>query len=411
MPDFDVLVIGSGPAGTILAAALAERGVRVGGLTASPLRQPWPNTYGIWRDELTALGLEELLGHHWRNCISYFGQGEVNHQRVYGLLDKVKLQDHFLAKCAAAGVVWHEAKAEAVKHDAGVSQVTTHTGATLQARLVIDTTGHNPVFVQRQSQGAVAFQAAYGIVGQFSTPPVAPQQMVLMDFRSDHLSAAERAQNLPTFLFFVEETSLAAAPAVSFEVLERRLQQRLAARGIQVTAVHEVERCLFPMNLPLPNLNQPILAFGGAASMVHPASGYMVGSLLRRAPGVAEAVTGALNDPQASPQVIARAAWQVLWSPERLRKYYLYRFGLEKLMRFDEVQLKQFFDAFFDLPTPQWASYLSDELATSELIMVMLRLFATAPNSVRWGLMQLLGRESNLLWQSLAVSAAVPHSV
>jgi lycopene beta-cyclase len=420
MPDFDVLVIGSGPAGTILAAAMAERGVRVSGLTASPLRQPWPNTYGIWRDELTALGLEELLGHHWRNCVSYFGQGEVNHQRVYGLLDKVKLQDHFLAKCAAAGVVWHEAKAEVVKHDAAASQVTTHTGTTLQARLVIDTTGHNPVFVQRQSQGAVAFQAAYGIVGHFSTPPVAAQQMVLMDFRSDHLSAAERAQNLPTFLyamdlgegvFFVEETSLAAAPAVSFEILERRLQQRLAARGIQVTAVHEVERCLFPMNLPLPNLNQPILAFGGAASMVHPASGYMVGSLLRRAPGVAEAIASALNDPQASPQVIARAAWQVLWSPERLRKYYLYRFGLEKLMRFDEVQLKQFFDAFFDLPTHQWASYLSDELATPELIKVMLRLFATAPNSVRWGLMQLLGRESNLLWQSLAVSAAVPHSV
>jgi choline dehydrogenase-like flavoprotein len=38
MLDFDVLVIGSGPAGTIIAAALAERGVRVGGLTASPLR-------------------------------------------------------------------------------------------------------------------------------------------------------------------------------------------------------------------------------------------------------------------------------------------------------------------------------------------------------------------------------------
>ena len=40
-------------------------------------------------------------------------------------------------------------------------------------------------------------------------------------------------------------------------------------------------------NLPLPDRNQPVLAFGGAASMVHPASGYMVGSLLRRGPDLA----------------------------------------------------------------------------------------------------------------------------
>ncbi len=65
---FEVIVIGSGPAGTIIAAALADRGVKVGGLTASPLRQIWPNTYGIWHDELEALGLTELFGHCWENC-------------------------------------------------------------------------------------------------------------------------------------------------------------------------------------------------------------------------------------------------------------------------------------------------------------------------------------------------------
>lgn len=63
MLDFDALVIGAGPAGMIIAVALAERGVKVGGLTASSLGQVWPNTYGIWRDELEALGLTGLLGH------------------------------------------------------------------------------------------------------------------------------------------------------------------------------------------------------------------------------------------------------------------------------------------------------------------------------------------------------------
>jgi lycopene beta-cyclase len=416
MLDFDAIVIGSGPAGTIVAAALAERGVKVGGLTASPLGRIWPNTYGIWRDELEELGLTELLGHSWGNCVAYYGKGEVTLDRTYGLFDKVKLQNHLLAQCETGGVEWHQGQAKNIEHGRERSIVTTSTGEILQARVVIDASGHEPIFVKRQkNQGAVAYQTAYGIVGHFSTPPVEPQQFVFQDFRNDHLSAAERANEPPTFLYaadfgedvyFVEETSLAMAPPMSFEMLERRLHQRLASRGIKVTAVHEVERCIFPMTLPLPDLHQPIVAFGGAASMVHPASGYMVGGLLRRAPGLATAIATALQDPQAEPAMIARAAWQELWNPDRLRKYYLYRFGLEKLMRFDEVLLKQHFDTFFNLPQSQWSGFLADRLSTPELVSAMVRLFAIAPNSLRWGLMQFPGWESNLLWQFISLQAA-----
>jgi lycopene beta-cyclase len=180
----------------------------------------------------------------------------------------------------------------------------------------------------------------------------------------------------------------------------------LAARGIKVTAVHEVERCIFPMTLPLPDLHQPVVAFGGAASMVHPASGYLVGALLRRAPGLATAIATALQDAQAEPAAIANAAWRQLWNPDRLRKYYLYRFGLEKLMRFDEVLLKQHLDTFFSLPQSQWSGFLADSLSTPELIAAMVRLFAIAPNSLRWGLMQFPGWESNLFWQFISLQAA-----
>lgn len=415
MLDFDALVIGSGPAGTMIAAALAERGVKVGGLTASPLRQIWPNTYGIWRDELEELGLTELLGHCWENCVSYFGKGEVNHDRAYGLFDKVKLQNHLLAKCETAGVEWHQGKATSIEHDREHSIVTTAAGEALRARVVIEASGHKPMFIKRQNQDKVAFQTAYGIVGRFSAPPVEPQQFVHQDFRSEHLSATERTTEPPTFLYamdfgddiyFVEETSLAMSPPVSFELLERRLHQRLAARGIKVTEVHEVERCIFPMTLPLPDLHQPVVAFGGAASMVHPASGYTVGAMLRRAPGLAAAIATALQDPHAETAAIARTAWQQLWNPDRLRKYYLYRFGLEKLMRFDEVLLKQHLDTFFSLPQSQWSGFLSDSLSTPELLAAMVRLFAIAPNSLRWNLMQFPGLESNLFWQFLSLQAA-----
>lgn len=407
---FDALVIGSGPAGLIIAAALCRRGLRVQGLTPAGPDAPWPNTYGIWRDELEALGLTDLLAHGWTNCVSYFAQGEVDHQRPYGLFDKQKLQHYLLEQCTAGQMDWHQGKATAIKHQPDHSCVTTATGADLQARVVIDTSGHYPVFVQRSLTSNVAQQAAYGIVGQFSSPPIESGQFVLMDYRSDHLTPDDKAQYPPTFLyamdlgdgvFFVEETSLASVPPVPFEVLERRLHQRLQARGVEVTAVHEIERCLFPMNLPLPDFNQPVVGFGGAASMVHPASGYMVGALLRRSPGVADAIAMALDTPYSNPQRVAQAAWQALWPQDRLRKYHLYRFGLEKLMRFEEAQLKQFFDTFFSLPQEQWSGFLADTLTMPELIGAMLKLFGQAPNDVRWGLMQFVGKEAPLLWRSL----------
>ena len=71
---------------------------------------------------------------------------------------------------------------------------------------------------------------------------------------------------------------------------------------------------LFPMNLPLPYLRQPVLAFGGAASMVHPASGYMVGSLRR--PDQAQSLAEAISNPALGSATLAQRGWQA--APLRL---------------------------------------------------------------------------------------------
>ncbi|PSN17321.1 lycopene cyclase, partial [filamentous cyanobacterium CCP5] len=403
---FDALVIGAGPAGVIVAASLCQQGLRVGGLSLGDAAAPWPNTYGIWCDELAALDLTPLLGYRWDDCVAYFGAGEIALDRSYGLFDNAKLQGHFLGLCQGHGMVWSQGQAARIDHFADHSRVTTEAGQQIQARVVIDASGHQPALLRRSPGSQVAYQAAYGLVGRFSQPPVQPDRFVFMDYRSQHLTAAERQAAPPTFLyamdmgegvFFVEETSLASSPPVSFERLEKRLQRRLEDHGVQVTEVHHVERCLFPMNQPLPDFNQPVVGFGGAASMVHPASGYMVGSLLRRAPEVAQAIALALDTPQASPQSVAEAGWQALWPSDRLRKYYLYRFGLEKLMRFEETQLQAFFDTFFSLPTKKWAGFLADTLPTPDLVQAMVKLFWLAPNSVRWGLMGFAGEEAPLL--------------
>jgi lycopene cyclase-like protein len=411
----DALVIGAGPAGLSLATALGQEGLAVQGLAATDVATPWPNTYGIWVDELEPLGLAPFLQHRWKDCVVHVNHQTLPLHREYGLLDNHQLQTHWLEQTQKHQIQWHQGKASQIQHDSTCSTVTTHTGQQFKARVVIDASGHNPTFIkrsniQRSKSMAVAYQTAYGIVGKFSRPPIPPQQMVLMDYRDDHLPAADRTAP-PTFLYamdlgngvyFVEETSLAHSPAISLDILEKRLHQRLAYGQVEITEVHHVERCLFPMNMPLPNLNQPVLGFGGAASMVHPASGYMVGALLRRGPALAQAIAHRLKHyPKTSPEQLAQAGWQALWPEGRLRKYYLYLFGLENLMDFDGPRLNRFFETFFSLSTHHWAGFLADALSFPELISAMLVLFGKAPNDVRWGLMRSMLTHGDLLKQTL----------
>jgi lycopene beta-cyclase len=217
-----------------------------------------------------------------------------------------------------------------------------------------------------------------------------------MDFRCDHLTAEQRNEP-PTFLyamdfgegvFFVEETSLALAPAVPEAVLKQRLEQRLANADVEITEVLEEEHCLFPMNLPLPDFNQPLLAFGGAASMVHPASGYMLGALLRRGPGLAEALAAALKQqPSLGSAALARLGWQTLWPWEMVLRHRLFQFGLGRLMGFDEQLLRRHFTSFFQLSS-RGLEWLPHQYACRlpQLMGVMLRLFAISPWDVRRGL-------------------------
>ena len=428
----DVLVIGGGPAALAMAAALGAERLEVVVLSPNDPSDPWANTYGIWAEEVDALGLAHLLGHRWSHSVSFFGAGESEADgaanaptvlgRDYGLFDKHKLQAHWLQLCQQAGVIFQRGTASGIGYvDGDGLPVTAHTPGSLcrvcgpenlelTARLVVDASGHQPVFVTRADEGPVAGQAAYGLVGRFSAAPVEPGEFVLMDFRCDHLTPAERlapptflyAMDLGDGLFFVEETSLALAPPVPVADLRQRLERRLAHRGVALLELHHEEFCLFPMNLPLPHLDQPVLAFGGAAAMVHPASGYLVGALLRRAGGLARAIAAELTALEpTSVATLAAAGWQALWPAEMRRKHALYAFGLEKLMRFREDQLRHFFTTFFSLPSPIWYGFLTNTLPLPELLWAMVRLFLLAPWDVRWGLMRQRGRELSLAWRLL----------
>jgi len=218
-----------------------------------------------------------------------------------------------------------------------------------------------------------------------------------MDYRSDHLNNRELSES-PSFLyamdlgndvFFVEETSLASFPALSFDYLKNRLIKRLKNRGIAIETIIHEENCLFPMNLPLPLRTQPILAFGGAASMVHPASGYMVGSLLRRAPMLAKQLKIYLQDPSLSSVQLAQKGWKILWPNELIQRHKLYQYGLKRLMSFDEKMLRSFFLNFFQLSTNEWAGFLTNTLPLPKLIYVMTKMFLKSPLNIKLGMLKI----------------------
>ena len=53
------------------------------------------------------------------------------------------------------------------------------------------------------------------------------------------------------------------------------------------------------------------------------------------------------------------------------------------------------------MPQEEWYGFLTNTLPLPRLVGAMVRLFATAPWSVRWGLMQQRGREMELLGRLL----------
>ena len=298
------------------------------------------------------MGLEDCLEFTWPRANVFLDStpaGKRELRRPYRRVDRAKLKRRLLDRCIDNGVAFVEAKAEGVEHGSshstlslsrnsnsssssrggsggsgsgsasasGASGETSTTSRSppppfsnkIDARVVLDATGHSRKLVQWDQPFDPGYQGAYGIAATVDAHPFALDSMLFMDWRDDHtvgfpeMRAAN--QRIPTFLYampfsptevFLEETSLVARPAVGFDELRERLERRLEHLEIKVEKIHEVERCLIPMGGALPRLPQRTVGIGGAAGMVHPSTGYMVARALGAAPGLGDAIVDALAD-------------------------------------------------------------------------------------------------------------------
>lgn len=369
-PVDDVLVVGGGPAGRLLAVECARRGLRTTVFDPAPDR-PWRATYAAWADELPPDLPAGLVAARARGRVVALSERALGWD--YAVLDVPALRAHLDAALHRDGGTIRRGRAIGSPEPGAVTLADGHTA---RARVVVDAGGHrqplNPAPRPRQS---AAEQTAYGVVVDAATaaPVVTAGEALFMDWRRHH-----GEPGWPTFLYAVplgggavllEETSLARRPGLPLPVLHRRLLARLAHHGITPPAGAPVEQVRFPVDSPR-HRARSVLAFGAAAPLVHPASGFSVAAAMRLAPAVADAI--AAGGP----------AHELIWSPAARTVHRVRRIGLEALLRMPPEQVPAFFEVFFDLPARHRWSYLTGRDDLRGTIATMNALFGRAD----WGL-------------------------
>ena len=394
--DADVIVIGAGPAGLSIASALVAHDLRTR-IIAPQWPSPWPNQYGVWLDELAHdETIAACASHAWSApTVRVSDNGPlIPLDRTYARLDNGALQDVLTDRFISGGGIVERGEVCAVSHEKDSSIIELGDSRRVSTRLVIDATGHAPLFVQREAARARAWQIAWGVRARLAPESAPIESMRLMDWSA--CDTPWRAAHIPTFLYamplepgviFVEETSLASRPALPMEEARRRLDARLEREGIILDEILEMERCVIPMGHALPDRTQRVVGWGGAASMVHPATGYQIARALSWAPQTARAIASLL-DRGARGEALSHAVWESVWTPDRVAARQLYQYGLEAMLAFETQDICAFFESFFDLPRELWGGYLSGSLGRYELAQVMWRVFGASTMATRWELVR-----------------------
>lgn len=379
--DADVVVVGDGPAGSALALACARIGVDV--MLIGP-DEPWSNTYGAWLDELERCELLDGAGPvAATRCDHVIAWGRRRHElsRPYGILDNAALRSRLRREVShhvdvVTDVELHERSATVAVGD----------GSDVTCRLVVDATGWPARFASATGSGPTpAWQTALGVVVD-APPDGALGEPTLMDFRSvDDDPMVTFAYSLPVADgWLVEETVLAARPAIDPDRLRRRLARRLSTDvDTMLATARRTETVRIAMGGPRPDIRQPIASFGAAAGSIHPISGYSIVASIAGAHHIAGRIAATLADPHRSPTTHAAAVWDAVWSTDQRRARVFLDYGLEMLTRLDAHQARSFFDTFFELPTDEWASFMQPGTSAGRLARTMMTVFRSASPSVR----------------------------
>ena len=384
-------IIGAGPAALSVGAELAQKGHEIHIVAPEPYAA-WVPNYGGWADQFDDdFGKSFFAQTYAAPCVRLPKEGKIQERVLAGKyvrIDKTKLQEHFLQILDKNQAVFINGMVEKVIHEKECDHVLLEDGQKITCDLIIDASGTNSPFTQTKGSSKPAFQLAYGQLVKTQPHGMRCGEMRFMDF-----SPATESEGIATFLYamplshdtlFVEETILATRQLASFDYLKKCLGKRLEKEGIVVEGVLDEEYCRIPLGAAVPHKTQSLIPFGGAASMVHPASGYMLSKVLNLAPCLAELI----SEHEGSKEELLTQALEMIWPQERRRCRELYLVGLEILTRMTPQRNWEFFDAFFSLPDDHWRGFLDDTMTASELAFTMSKMFALSKSGLRMSLLQ-----------------------
>jgi lycopene beta-cyclase len=410
MKQTDIAIAGAGPSAMLLAAEVAETGLSAIIIAPEP-QETWPNQYACWRDELPdrpGMDWDELITPSFPSAQIWLDdRSPLVLERQYGRLEGSKLQRALWQRFESAGGRARSGRVNQVNYDARGAELRLVDGEDLRATVFVDATGHGARFIQRRQGKTSGYQVAYGVLADLKGEPAPSDRMTLMDYRG--ITPGDDISN-PSFLYafqresglwFLEETVLVGPNKTGFETLRKRLERRLGSMGVSVNRVFEEERCLIPMNPPLPRMDQPGLGYGGAASMVHPASGYMVAYAAGRAPRVASCLAHGLGRSGSDPRQVVREAWDVIWPRSDRQSHALYRLGSNILAEFSVEETREFFRAFFEQPKSRWRGYHSRSLDVRGVMASMWGTFGQLRPEIRKAMFAAIARNPREAWEAI----------
>jgi lycopene beta-cyclase len=276
--------------------------------------------------------------------------------------------------------------------------VVLHDARLVEALVVVDATGPWPAVVHRadvidgaKPTATAAARTAYRLVARCGEPPGPPGRCLLMDWSPAGGPGRDGPDDEPSYFsafdladgwWLVQEVRLAARPPMGQVRLEARLHQRLAGLGVEVHEVRTLEEAAVPLGLPMPSGRQRAVAFGAAAAMVDPLTGWSGGAILRAAPELASAIVAALER-RATPAGVSAAAWGAVWPDERRRARALDQHAMRALLRLDRRHLEAFFHALFELPDEQWFGYLTGQASSRQVAATMREAFGGVSSGLR----------------------------
>ncbi|GAB5364958.1 hypothetical protein AAMO2058_001015100 [Amorphochlora amoebiformis] len=402
----DAVVVGVGPAGMALAAELGARGLDVGLVGPD---HPFTNNYGVWVDEFERLGFANCLVEEYVDSIVVTDEstGPQNVGRRYGRVGRKELRNELLTKCQKTGKVsYYPGFVErAEKQNGGLTFVEVNGGVQVWGKVVVMSTGHNREILEYEKGEPPLWQTAYGIeVDMDETEhPWEVDKAVFMDLTQSDEETGKDLHRVPSFLYvlpskdkiFLEETCLVSEVQMPFDELKRRLYRRLEKMGIEIsqTKIIEEEASWIPLGGTLPKIPQPVLGFGAAAGLVHPASGYSIANSLGLAGPVADVLTEGIRNGDPDP---ARRAWVYLWSQENRRKMAFYTFGSALIAKLPSSTLKEFMRAFYALPPPLWEGFLASSLPSPFLVGLALAMWGVGDMDLKVALLRELFSPSGL---------------